>query len=318
MNTAFERNIVFLSDDEIESMHIAPAEIRSAVESAFSNIERGLASAGLKSQIALPGSGYAQALPARADYLGVSGNKWVVIPDMAEGGGRIESSIVLTDLKTGKLKCVLEAGWITAARTAAMSAIAAQALAPRHCTSVGFIGAGRQAASHLVALKDAFPSIEEIRVSSVGDASHFMATAEKLELAVRLVDIPNDAVEEMDIVVSSVPAQGVGEPFLDANALKEGAFASMIDLGRSWARDSLAGIEYMATDDRAQSEALSNAGKLNYSGPFDWVLGELVLGARPVHKSGRRGFIFGGNGVADIAVADLIFQSATRQTHEHV
>jgi alanine dehydrogenase len=316
LSSTFDRTQIFLSDDQIEAMEIAPCDVRVAVANAFSSIELGRASIALKAQLGLPDGGYAQALPARADYLGISGVKWVVVPGAVEGGRRIESAIVLTDLTTGKLRCVLEAGWITAARTAAMSVVAAQALARPSCLTVGFIGAGRQATSHLIALKDAFPSIERACVSTVGDASAFISTAETLKIAVQLVETPSQAVEGMDIVVSSVPAQGVCAPFLDARALKEGAFASLVDLGRSWKCESLSGIEYMTTDDRAQSEALSNAGKLNFSGDFKWTLGELVLGANPVGEAGRRCFIFGGNGVADLAVAELVYRKAMERAAE--
>ncbi len=58
---------------------------------------------------------------------------------------------MVMDGQTGLLRAVLEANWVTAVRTAALSMVAARRLPDPNAETVAFVGAGVQARSHLAA-----------------------------------------------------------------------------------------------------------------------------------------------------------------------
>ncbi|SEQ84140.1 ornithine cyclodeaminase/alanine dehydrogenase [Nitrosomonas sp. Nm51] len=62
---------------------------------------------------------------------------------------------------------MLDGGWVTAARTAGLSAVAAKRLAKIDSSVAAFIGCGVQARSHLKVFADLFP-LTEIRAFGRG------------------------------------------------------------------------------------------------------------------------------------------------------
>ena len=120
------------------------------------------------------------------------------------------------------------------------------------------------------------------------------------------------AVEAADIVVTSVPAAPNFAPLLDGAWLKPGAFAAMVDLGRSWKQETICDFDVMATDDRAQSEGLAAEGKLAHAGPWPADLADLAARRHPGRTGDRQrtGFVFAGIALADLAVAALAYRRA--------
>jgi ornithine cyclodeaminase/alanine dehydrogenase len=251
----------------------------------------------------------------------VAGAKWIGGGDNAALGlPHISGLIVLNDLATGVPMALLDGNWITAVRSGAVSAVAARRLARPDSAGVGCVGCGVQARSNLAALRRGFPIR---RVLACGrrraGAEAFAREVAGPDLEVRVVDDARAAVEGADIVVSSVPAAGLDQPFLDPAWLSPGSFASLVDLGRSWRFDDRGEperrLDCVATDDHEQSRAAVAAGLLSTPRPFDADLGELVSGAKPGRKSPgeRTMFIFPGLALADIAVAALVYRRAREQ-----
>ena len=72
----------------------------------------------------------------------------------------IEATLLLSDAGTGQLRAILDAGAITARRTAAVSGVAIQHWAPTNVDkplSVALVGAGVQGQSHLAMLGVVLP-----------------------------------------------------------------------------------------------------------------------------------------------------------------
>jgi len=65
--------------------------------------------------------------------------------------------------------------------------------------------------------------------------------------------VPIEAVQGLDIVVSSVPHGAPENPILDAAWVSPGTFVSMVELGYAWKRDTLAAFDRVVTDDVEQS-----------------------------------------------------------------
>src|SRR6185437_13428872 len=70
--------------------------------------------------------------------------------------------VVLFSIDRAEVTAIVEADLLGQRRTAAASAVAARLLAREGTAALGVIGCGRQAASHVLALREALPSLERV------------------------------------------------------------------------------------------------------------------------------------------------------------
>jgi ornithine cyclodeaminase/alanine dehydrogenase len=266
----------------------------------------------------LPGRAGFHAMPGALDEPPLAAVKWVGLAadNAARGLPHLFGIVILSDAGTGQPVAILDGTWITAARTAAVTAVAAKRLAREGSASIGFVACGVQAESHLTALRSLFP------IKRIVACGHRRTTSEKFAAAARaggleavVTDQPRDAVHGMDIVITSVPASPGFTSFLDPDWLSPGSFASAVDLGRSWLADKLRGCDRLVTDDHAQSRVVAAAGLLGWSGAYDADLGEIVTGTKPGRLSPheRIMFIHPGIALADVAVAAEVVAEARRK-----
>ena len=91
--------------------------------------------------------------------------------------------IELLSRATGEPLAVMDGRLITEMRTAAVSAVALDALAPKHAPSLGILGSGVQARSHLEAFRRVRPELKDIRIWSRTGANAERLAAVSLYLA---------------------------------------------------------------------------------------------------------------------------------------
>ncbi|MFM7002107.1 MAG: delta(1)-pyrroline-2-carboxylate reductase family protein [Limnohabitans sp.] len=140
----------------------------------------------------------------------------------------IQGDIVVFDVLTGQRVALLDGPTVTARRTAAVSLLAAQKLAPRREGPMLIVGAGVQGQSHLEAFHQGL-GVQEFWVASrsAASADALVAHAHRLGLQARRVDDPNAALADCPLVVSTTPAQAVvltALPRSDAFVAAVGAF----------------------------------------------------------------------------------------------
>lgn len=223
--------------------------------------------------------------------------------------------IVLNSGETGMPVAVMDATWITEMRTAALSLVAAKRYARADSSKIAFIGCGAQARAHLRVFSEAFPLTTVTALSRSRSSAEALAQrAREMGLAAEITDDPRQAVVGRDIVISSVPESPSLTPFLRAEWLSPGAFASLVDLGRCWRPDGFESIDFRLVDDRAQAEASRHYRKLTPDGPYNADLQELVtnpdMAGRTEYE--RAVFTFQGLAIADLAVAGLVFEAAQK------
>lgn len=280
---------------------------------AFVGLATGEAKALPKANLDLGPGHFFQAMVAADERTDRAAVKWVAVAP-AGGTTAIRSHIILSRRSTGELLATIDADPITAARTAAMSAIAAQHLARPDSASIAFIGCGTQARSHLAALADVLPSLS--RVMALGrrreSAEAFAAEARGAGFDAVATDDPRSTIQRADIVVSSVGIGAVTEPFIDAAWLKPGAFVTAPDLARAWHPASFENFDLAATDERLQSRQLVEKGRMPFAGPFDADLTELAPSQMPRRTSDAQKtlFVFAGHAVADLAAAGFVYDHA--------
>ena len=306
---------LYLTDADVDALAPAPGTLADAIAAGFLERARGRVAAPAKTVMACPGSDlYCQALPAAIAGVG-AGVKWVALSpsNAARGLAHISATVIIADPETGALSGILEAGRLTALRTAAMSLLAARYLARSDASVLALIGCGVQARAHLEALRSEFP-IRTVRVLGRRRASAeaFVRDHGDAGLVLESVDCADTALREADVVVSTVPAQRDLAPFLDARLLPEGAAALMIDVARSWIPDSFGIFDRCYTDDAEQSRALASSNPSFEALRFDADLAGLVSGRATGRRAGteRLCFAYAGSGIADVAVAAVLLRAA--------
>ncbi len=305
--------ILYLCNADVERCGVTPGEAEAALEAMFAEKAAGRTVMKPKQSLQSPGGALFLSMPAGLESPPRMGLKWVgVAPgDRATHHPHISGLVVLNDSETGMPLMVMDARWITGVRTAAITGIAAKHLARRGSSAVGFIACGVQARTNLAALMEHF-EVEEVRAYSrrLRTAVGFAGEARALGIAAEAVEDPRAAVEGMDIVVTSVPIIPPVEPFLDVSWLAPGAFVAMVDLGKPWLPGSLGALDRVVTDDYDQSGPSGE--NLGYPKPYDAEVAELVAGERPGRESDaeRTALLFGGPAVADVAVAEVVYERA--------
>jgi len=306
----------FLSDAVLENLGLTQSEIADAIEDALLAKTREEVWTAPKSAL-LPGDGrYMMTTLCASDNPQLTGVKAVTVSPRNPGRGldAINGAITLFDSETGLLKAVLGANWITAVRTAGLSAVAARRLGNPQSGTIAFVGTGVQARSHLEAFRDIFP-LKRIRAFGRGQANigKLCAFAEKRGLEASAAASAQEALEGADIVVTSVTLDYTIEPFLDAGWLKPGAFAAITDLGIPWLPDTMNAFGQVFVDDREQ-EAASPKPMVDPA-LIKGDLTQMVAGdvASSFDASRPACFIFRGLAIGDFAVAALAYEQAMKK-----
>ncbi len=308
-------SFLYLSAADVKGLALDPGLMRGAVVEAFQAHHAQLATTRPKLTLTV-GPGHAfQSMCAAWPTHGLAANKWLGMVNVAAGSGlpAIHSIIALNDYATGQLRVIMDGNVVTALRTAAMSAAAAETMARPDSRSIGFIGCGLQARSHLAAFRALMPGLVDLHAFSRTRRSAEALVEGATALRGTVHDDPAVVVRESDIVVTTVPAEPGFQPFLDPADIRSGGFVSSVDVGRSWLPGGLRALDVLAVDDHAQQAESPPIGPgLGPLGSFDADLADLVSGSKP----GRRGpedrtlFVFRGFGLADLAVAALVFRAA--------
>lgn len=221
-----------------------------------------------------------------------------------QGLPSLMATIVLMDPATGAPLAVMDGTWITELRTAAVTAVAVDALTSPGPKVVAMLGSGALARSHALALR-AVREVSQIRVWSRDPARVARCAA---EIDGQVCASAEEAVRGADIVCTVTNAM---TPVLKGAWLKEGAFVGAIGAPRpSWRElDDEAMRHLVIADSRHSAE--NEAGDVIHSGArVHAEIGEILAGrvARP--EQGRT-LIFKalGQAVEDAVAARLVYDA---------
>lgn len=314
-----ELTLRYLSRADVESLALPMTEVIEAVERAFEEKGRGTAEMPPKPGVHPGPDAFIHAMPAYLREAGAAGLKWVSgFPENAARGlPYIAGVFVLNDVETGLPLAVMDCTWITAARTGAATAVAARYLARPESSTVGILACGVQGRSNLEALSCVF-DLERVHAYDIHpDAARRYADemTEGLGVEVVVVDTPEAAVREMDLVVTSGPILKHPTPTIPAGWLAPGSFASPVDFDSYWTPEALAEVDRFVTDDAAQMEYYRTVG---YFQKAPWPhadLGEIVAGPEPGRRSEDERTMSMNLGLAieDVATARILYQRAVAQ-----
>ncbi len=248
------------------------------------------------------------------DLLGI---KWITgfprNPDL--GLATYNALTIVNDPATGMPTAILDAGPVTAQRTAAVSGVAIRLFGPERASGaapqVALLGAGAQARAHLPIVGRLLPGAA-IRLVDVdrGRATALAAEAEKtpgIASASAAADV-EQAVRGADVVVSAV-SFGPEHQALDPTWLAPEVLFVAVDYDMQ-APAALARDAFFVTDERDQFLATRSAGGFfeGYPDP-DATLGEALREGRPRPK-GRVLVCHLGTGLTDVVFAAAILRRA--------
>lgn len=310
---SIDNPIPYLSAEVLDRLQLSTGDVIKSIEALIVDSEKGTVWSAPKAVI-LPDDGrYMMAALAAADNPPFLAVKTVVLnPRNAEKNlPQINGLVTMLDSETGLPVAILDGNWITAVRTAGLSAVAAKYMARKDSSVIAFIGCGVQAKSHLKAFSEMFP-LESIRVFGRGreNMGNICELAESMSLKTTQCTSGENAIKSADIIVSSITYSAGFVPFLDPNHLKSGAFASITDLATPWVKDQFSVLNQLIIDDLKQEAVLPN--KLV---PGDFVTGDLsslVLNKAVgrANPDDRNAFIFRGYALGDLALSMLAVQKA--------
>lgn len=238
-----------------------------------------------------------------------------VFPDNPKRGlDAHQGTVTLFDGETGEVRALMNASAVTAIRTAAVSAVATRLLAREDVRTLGILGAGVQARSHLEAMR-AVRGFERVLVYSP-TLEHARALAE--EGGAEAVESAEAAVRAADVVVTATSSI---EPVLQREWLAPGVHVNVVggrppqmrELDTATIADSA-----FFVDRRESAEAEAGDYRLALEegaiGPehIRAELGEVVIGARPGRQDDDEITVFRSLGLAveDLAAAEYVLGRA--------
>jgi ornithine cyclodeaminase len=184
---------------------------------------------------ALPGGGSLFVMPAFDARVAITKLITFTPHNVGTKTPTIQGDVVVFDVETGQRRLVLDGPTVTARRTAAVSLLAAQWLAPNTSGPLLVVGAGAQGRAHLDAFAQGLGT-REVLIHSRSEASaHVLAShAREIGLHAEVVGDANAALARCSLVVTCTPANGIvlrALPRSDAFIAAVGAFTpQMIEL----------------------------------------------------------------------------------------
>lgn len=259
---------------------------------------------------------FIHAMPAYLPRKKAGGMKWVSgFPGNYKLGlPTIMGLIVLNDVNTGQPLVVMDGGYITNVRTAAVSAVAAKYLANKDAKVLAIVGAGIQGRYHLLSLQEVLPQIEVVKVYDTNaEASQRFIALMKEHVPFRLEQghSVRNVMEGADIIVTATGH--LEERLFKENWVGKGALALPVHT-RGWELATLSKVDKFIVDDWAQFNSFVG-GADGYYAPLPDLygqLGEIVVGEKPGRENREERIIDFNVGVAvhDVLMAAVILERA--------
>lgn len=268
-----------------------------------------------------PDGSFAHAMPAfmpggdGPDRLGM---KWVLgySSNNALGLPAIHGTLLLNDPQTGVPTGILDAGPITAQRTAAISGVAIRAWAPAvsgRRIRAALIGAGVQGGSHVPVIGHVLAGVELAVYDPDPDRATALAATARTTTGIAAAAVApsaRDAVDGADVVVSAASFLPPGERQTMTNDwLAPDALVVPIDYATYCAAEVARDAALFVVDHRDQFVANRDAGQFDGYPEPTAMFGE-ALGAAAGRPAGRIVATHLGTGLADVVFGTAILEAA--------
>jgi N-[(2S)-2-amino-2-carboxyethyl]-L-glutamate dehydrogenase len=246
----------------------------------------------------------------------------------ARGLARAAGLTVLFDRAGARPVCAMEAATISALRTAAVSALAAQLLAGPPVERMAVVGAGALAAAHLDVVPAALPALAEVRLHDIATGRaqalgmSFERRLQRRGARLRIAHTAERAIRGAELVVAVTTAT---EGYIELGWLAPGALVVNVSLD-DVLPEVVLGVELVVVDDwrvvRTDGRRLLGrmardglvTGPDTEGGPVHAQLGDLLIGRRPGRQADHDRILVNPFGLAieDVALAVRVHAAARR------
>ena len=299
---------LYLTERDVEEL-LTPAEAVDAVEACFRRLAGGAVTNLPRTRLALE-DGSLAVMAAADRELGYAGVKsYVAVP-----GSGARFAVLLFRADEPELAAVVEADRLGQLRTGAASGVAARHLARPDARSLGVIGCGWQAESQVACIRAAVPTIDRVTAFCRTEAA-LEAFCERV--GAEAAEAHSEA-GDADVVVTATTSR---DPVLRGEWLRDGALVCAIGANVRSSRELdnavLERAAFVCCDSREQARVESgDLVEPVEQGLLDWLevheFQDVVAG----HVQGRHDpqdvIVFKSNGIAawDVAVAAAVVERA--------
>ncbi|WP_076416701.1 iminosuccinate reductase BhcD [Shewanella sp. UCD-KL12] len=227
-----------------------------------------------------------------------------------------QSTVILFDPDTGKLKALVGGNYLTAIRTAASSAVSIAHLARKDAKVLGMIGAGHQSTFQLRA------AIDQRKFEKVIAWNKEPESLTRLAVICDELSIPFESVSRQDLCAESdviITITSAFEALIESDWIKPGTHIACMGtdtVGKQEVDANIFAAAKVFTDELAQSITLGEAQHAIKAGLINQAdivpIGEVINGTKPGRRSDTEITLFDGTGVGlqDLAVASVAAQLA--------
>jgi alanine dehydrogenase len=307
---------LLLRHDEVEGL-LTTDETIAAVRSGLA--EQGAGEVQLPPRITIDSTsdqGWLRLMPTILNRSGYMGYKAMhSTPDVG-----VRYLVALYQMRSGELLAFVDADWITAWRTAAMAAVATDALARPRIAQAGLLGSSHQARALLTCLSRVreLPRVRVYSPTPANRASFAATMSRELDLDVQPVDAPEAITQECDLVGSAIRAGR--SPVLSGDGLAAGTHVNALSAVRPEARELDDAVwrrsDVVVVDDRVHAFESGDGQSALRSGAVRMEdaaeLWEVLAGKRPGRQSEQDVTLFKavGTAVQDLTLAAALYERA--------
>jgi alanine dehydrogenase len=316
--------ITFIDDRQVQAL-MDRGDAIEAIESCYKAVASGRAGVSQPASLRLASESDCRstfkAKGAFLDDMNVAGFR--LAADSNLPGGSDVSHVYLMNLDDAVPIALIGVDWLHRLRTAATALVACRLLAPPHASSLALIGTGRIAEEFVRHVATYFPGVPVTVCSRSAQRAREQAERWRLLTSnpISSCDSVSRAVGKADIVVTLSDSN---QRLFVASDLKPGSLVCALGGQHEFDADVLEAADFFVVDEidfvctvgnGAHWIRSSQIERTDLEQRVDATLGELLIGSRPVRKTGIVLAIVQGMAVCDIALAKLAYDRWSEGQH---
>jgi ornithine cyclodeaminase/alanine dehydrogenase len=314
------REILYLTREDCMNTGLETEEIISITQSALEAHGRKETEMPAKIGIHPLKNTFFHAMPALVPGQNACGMKWVeCFPQNPSRFNLAQTSglLIFNDMESGFPLAIMDAIWITAKRTPAVSALSARYLANPDAETFGMFGCGVQGTEHVRFIPRELKKLKKIYIYDVVE-SRMDALIEEVQTEVDAEIVKGGSVEEVakscEVLASATAILQKPDPQVRDEWLRKGQTLLICDLDSFWEIETMRRADKFIVDDIGQHEHFASTGYYPNGMPENIYAetGEVVAGIKPGRES-RDEFIVVNNigmAVEDVVMARAILDRA--------
>jgi len=267
------------------------------------------------------GDRFYSSMASASAQLGFGGCKWQSgdPENPTRGLPYIQGLYILTEEKTGQVRAVIDAEWITSQRTAAASALVVKYQALPNAKTLGILGCGLQGRKHMEAIEAVRPDLEECICFDVRqDAQEKFIEEMRRKHSMKMTGASSaeQVCRASEVLITGGPLEVVRKPTITPDWINPGCLVVTIDYDAYITDETIADMDIILSDDLGQIEEERRTNQKFLGVPrLDTTLADLVAFGKGKRVSDNQKILGLNLGIAleDLALAIKILQRAEEQ-----